>query len=70
MAMKCIVQMPVPSALAAVISQLRRERPVAARARTVQRSPSAEPTHAMAYDRVGVSQPKLAWSMCPMTRGR
>lgn len=70
MATKCIVQIPVPRALAAVISQLRRERPVAARARTVQRSPSAAPTHAMAYESSGVSQPKAAWSMCPMAPGR
>ncbi len=70
MATKCMVQMPVPSAEAAVISQLRRERPVAPSARTVQRRPSAAPIQAITYDSTGVSQPKVAWSRCPMTRGR
>ena len=45
--MKCIVQIPVPIAIAALISQLRRDRPVAASARTMQRSPSAAPIQAM-----------------------
>ena len=69
-ATKCIVQMPVPIAEAAVISQLRRDRPVAPSARTVQRSPSAAPMQAIAYDSTGVSQPKAAWSRCPMAPGR
>ncbi len=70
MATKCMVQMPVPIAEAAVTSQLRRERPVAPSARTVQRSPRAAPMQAITYDSAGVSQPKVAWSRCPMTTGR
>lgn len=70
MATKCMVQMPVPIAEAAVTSQLRRERPVAASARTVQRSPSAAPMQAIAYDSAGVSHPRAAWSRCPMAPGR
>ncbi len=69
-ATKCMVQMPEPMADAAVISQLRRERPVVSSARTVQLRPSAAPMQAIAYDSRGVSQPKVAWSRCPMTRGR
>ncbi len=61
-----MVQMPEPIAAAAVNSQLRREAPVADSARRVQRSPSAAPTHAITYDSVGVSQPKLKWFMVPM----
>ena len=70
MATKCMVQMPVPIAEAAVMSQLRRERPVAPSARTVQRSPSAAPMQAITYDSAGVSQPRAAWSRCPMATGR
>ncbi len=70
MAVKCMVQMPVAIAEAAVSSQLRRTRPVAASARTVHRSPRAAPVQAIAYDSTGVSHPRVAWSRCPMTRGR
>ncbi|CAM5704410.1 hypothetical protein SGLAM104S_07691 [Streptomyces glaucescens] len=70
MATKCMVQMPVPMAEAAVISQLRRAVRSRRGARAVQRSPSAAPVQAMTYDSAGVSQPKAAWSRCPMAPGR
>ena len=35
-----------------------------------QQTRSQSPVQAIAYDSTGVSHPRVAWSRCPMTRGR
>lgn len=59
MAMKCIVQMPVPPiANAAPTSQNLVSRPRVSRAREVSRRPSIDPTLDMMYASTGVNSPK------------